>query len=236
MTGAIAVPATALSNGLRVLERTVRNRPEGDRNNILFWATMRALEEGNDPREVIVALGSAAIASGLEPRETQATLKSAYNKAVRQSTPEAPPGKPDEAFLAYAHEISQAYWDANGIVGMNPERTTFTFGSAEAARKWESGEIVTLDTIHEWYERDHESEHEEAEPVRPVPPAAADRYRFTPLPDFLAEQEEAEEWLVNNVIPATALFQFLGQARVIQEHGTAIPPHRRSLRKPVARP
>jgi len=51
---------------------------EGSRNNYLYWAMRTALDEGVPPDEAKVALVGAGKTAGLDEREIQATLRSAY--------------------------------------------------------------------------------------------------------------------------------------------------------------
>jgi hypothetical protein len=62
---------------LDALACAVRSSPEGRRNNHLYWAVRRALEEGIPPRYASLALMGAAIGAGLSEREAAATIGSA---------------------------------------------------------------------------------------------------------------------------------------------------------------
>ena len=76
MSGVVATPR----QGLDYLANYLARRPEGDRNQTLFWATCKALEEGHDPEEVAARMYDAAMTSGLEHRESVATIRSAVNR------------------------------------------------------------------------------------------------------------------------------------------------------------
>ena len=54
---------------------------EGSRNNYLYWAMRRALEEGVPPKFAADYLRPAAIKAGLTDHETKLTLRSAYDAA-----------------------------------------------------------------------------------------------------------------------------------------------------------
>ncbi|HEY1168373.1 MAG TPA: bifunctional DNA primase/polymerase [Candidatus Limnocylindrales bacterium] len=71
-----ADPAAALD----ALACAVRDEREGNRNSLLYWAACRALEEGIRPDIAERVLNRAAIAAGLSPAETDATLRSALKK------------------------------------------------------------------------------------------------------------------------------------------------------------
>lgn len=52
---------------------------EGRRNNYLYWATRRAIEEGIPARHVVKAMQAAAAEAGLEDEETEKTIASALD-------------------------------------------------------------------------------------------------------------------------------------------------------------
>jgi hypothetical protein len=62
---------------LSVLGDAVRRAAEGSRNSFLYWAMRRALEEGIPARVAAMVLEDAATGAGLDPREIQATIRSA---------------------------------------------------------------------------------------------------------------------------------------------------------------
>lgn len=62
---------------LKALALTVQSRTEGYRNNWLYWAARRAIEEGVDPRLARTSLVAAAVESGLDPHEALRTFESA---------------------------------------------------------------------------------------------------------------------------------------------------------------
>lgn len=68
-------PGAAFGRG-HGLVRTVRDAPEGARNNRLHWAACRAWEAGGDP-ELLDLLADAAAAAGLRDGEISATMASA---------------------------------------------------------------------------------------------------------------------------------------------------------------
>jgi hypothetical protein len=70
-------PARALD----ALAVAVRDAGEGHRNRFLYWAARRALEEGIPAPIVTSVLRRAALAAGLDERETQATIRSALEGA-----------------------------------------------------------------------------------------------------------------------------------------------------------
>lgn len=59
----------------------VASRPEGGRNQGLFWAACRMVEHGFDYHSTLGALGPAAAQSGLGEREAVGTIRSAYRRA-----------------------------------------------------------------------------------------------------------------------------------------------------------
>lgn len=64
---------------LGALVTTIENLGEGKRNNYLYWAMRRAIEEGIPPRLAAQALRQAAVRSGLDDHEAKQTLRSAYD-------------------------------------------------------------------------------------------------------------------------------------------------------------
>lgn len=70
-------PATASSSPDR-LAAWVASRPEGARNQGLFWAACRMVEAGHNFDASLAVLGSAARAAGLTEREAETTIRSAY--------------------------------------------------------------------------------------------------------------------------------------------------------------
>lgn len=68
----------------------VASRPEGGRNAGLFWAACRMAEQGHDVQQTAAVLGDAARTAGLDDREADTTIQSAYRIATRLSgTPTA---------------------------------------------------------------------------------------------------------------------------------------------------
>lgn len=65
-------------------------RPEGSRNASLYWAACRCAELGITPQRANEVLGDAARRTGLDPREIEATLRSAYRTQPADLAP-APP-------------------------------------------------------------------------------------------------------------------------------------------------
>ena len=63
----------------------VASRPEGGRNAGLFWAACRMAEQGHDVQQTAAVLGDAARTAGLEDREVDTTIQSAYRIATRMS-------------------------------------------------------------------------------------------------------------------------------------------------------
>lgn len=70
-------PATASSSPER-LAAWVATRPEGARNQGLFWAACRMVEAGHNFDASLAVLGDAARAAGLTEREAETTIRSAY--------------------------------------------------------------------------------------------------------------------------------------------------------------
>jgi hypothetical protein len=62
---------------LDTLARTVARTGEGNRNNMLYWAARRAVEEGIPARATARAMSRAAADAGCTRREVEATLRSA---------------------------------------------------------------------------------------------------------------------------------------------------------------
>lgn len=67
------------------LAEWVATRPEGSRNNGLFWAACRMAEGGHGYDATLAALGDAARVAGLTDREAETTIRSAYRIASRLS-------------------------------------------------------------------------------------------------------------------------------------------------------
>lgn len=61
----------------------VANRPEGARNQGLFWAACRMAETGHRFDVALATLGDAARTTGLSDRESESTIRSAYRIAAR---------------------------------------------------------------------------------------------------------------------------------------------------------
>ena len=76
--GSSKAPAQALD----ALAVAVRDAGEGRRNNFLYWAMRRALEEGIPAPIATKVLLRAALVAGLEESETQATIRSALESAA----------------------------------------------------------------------------------------------------------------------------------------------------------
>lgn len=70
-------PATANSSPDR-LAAWVASRPEGARNQGLFWAACRMVEAGHNFDASLAVLGDAARSAGLTDREAETTIRSAY--------------------------------------------------------------------------------------------------------------------------------------------------------------
>ena len=65
----------------------VAARPEGERNQGLYWASCRLAEAGHDRDDALSVLGPAAERAGLPEREIQVTVASAYRSAHPKSLP-----------------------------------------------------------------------------------------------------------------------------------------------------
>jgi hypothetical protein len=70
--------ASAGIRRLAVLADAVRTAGPGRRNNYLYWAMRRALEEGIPARYAGGELRTIALSAGLERHEAEATIRSAY--------------------------------------------------------------------------------------------------------------------------------------------------------------
>lgn len=68
----------------------VAGRPEGARNNGLFWATCRMAEGGHPYDATLALLSAAASQAGLPEREAETTIRSAYRIASRPSPRTSP--------------------------------------------------------------------------------------------------------------------------------------------------
>ena len=76
-------PLPALGTRPDKLAAWVASRPEGARNQGLFWAACRMAEDGHGPDAALATLGAAARAAGLPGREAETTIRSAYRTAFR---------------------------------------------------------------------------------------------------------------------------------------------------------
>jgi hypothetical protein len=74
----------------RRLERWLAQRGVGERNASLFWASCRLAEHGLAPEHTRATLGEIARQIGLEDREIDATIASAYRTVPRASADGAP--------------------------------------------------------------------------------------------------------------------------------------------------
>lgn len=74
----------------------VATRPEGARNQGLFWAACRLAERGHCVRSSLGILGDAALTTGLTEREIETTIRSAHRTAACLSTGTgpSPPAQP----------------------------------------------------------------------------------------------------------------------------------------------
>ncbi|MFT4261950.1 MAG: bifunctional DNA primase/polymerase [Nocardioides sp.] len=72
------LPSTAARSTPDRLATWVSTRPEGARNQGLFWAACRMVEDGHDLGASLAVLGDAARAAGLSDREAETTIRSAY--------------------------------------------------------------------------------------------------------------------------------------------------------------
>ncbi|OEJ26831.1 hypothetical protein AS594_22435 [Streptomyces agglomeratus] len=77
----VRLPAQAPGRRAVGLVKTVLDAPEGERNNRLYWATLRAYERGSEAAAgIAAALVDAAVSVGLSEREARATVASAERK------------------------------------------------------------------------------------------------------------------------------------------------------------
>lgn len=76
-------PAGMLELGTRPdkLAAWVASRPEGARNQALFWAACRMVEDGHRFDSAATLLGGAAQSAGLPEHEAMTTIRSAYRRA-----------------------------------------------------------------------------------------------------------------------------------------------------------
>lgn len=72
------IAGSGVGNGA-TLVATITSAPHGKRNDLLFWAARRAVEEGHP--DLLDALVQAAAKVGLEPREVERTISSALRGA-----------------------------------------------------------------------------------------------------------------------------------------------------------
>lgn len=81
----IRPPASLTHDGVRPdrLAAWVATRPEGARNQGLFWAACRMAEGGQRYDVALSMLGDAARSAGLPDREAETTIRSAYHIASR---------------------------------------------------------------------------------------------------------------------------------------------------------
>ena len=63
------------------LLEAVRRASEGNRNNMLAWATLQARDEGLKLEDALRELGAAAAEAGLTARETRTTIVQAYRRS-----------------------------------------------------------------------------------------------------------------------------------------------------------
>lgn len=70
--------SAAPKGGMDHLIRWVADRPEGNRNDGLYWAACRAIEGGH--RDLLPSLVDAAVSAGLNEREARATVTSAERR------------------------------------------------------------------------------------------------------------------------------------------------------------
>jgi hypothetical protein len=63
------------------LLEAVRKAAEGNRNNMLAWATLQARDEGLKLEDALRELGAAAAEAGLTARETRTTIVQAYRRS-----------------------------------------------------------------------------------------------------------------------------------------------------------
>ncbi|MEP7021166.1 MAG: hypothetical protein ABI808_10965 [Pseudonocardiales bacterium] len=74
------IRSTPGAGAAAALIRTVREGTDGNRNNVLFWAARRAVDE-NLGEQVLDLIEDAAIATGLPPSEVTRTINSARTQA-----------------------------------------------------------------------------------------------------------------------------------------------------------
>lgn len=80
---AVGTPLTKVSSGRGgAIAAWLATRPEGTRNNALFWAACRYAESAIDQTDAHRQLGSAGQRAGLKPAEIAATIRSAYRIAT----------------------------------------------------------------------------------------------------------------------------------------------------------
>lgn len=77
-------PAGILPSSPDALVRFVGDSQEGERNNRLFWAACRAVEQGAD--HMLPDIAAAAMSTGLEAHAVDNTIKSAINTQPREGS------------------------------------------------------------------------------------------------------------------------------------------------------
>lgn len=77
-------PAPAANARPESLAAWVASRPEGTRNGGLFWAACEMVRHGYDHASTLGTLGPAALRAGLEEREINSTVASAFRRAIRE--------------------------------------------------------------------------------------------------------------------------------------------------------
>ena len=80
----VDVAGTAPAASIEHLVAHVRKQREGNRNNVLYWAANRALDQGGTDLEPLVA---AAVAAGLPENEAQRTVDSAVRRNRSTAAP-----------------------------------------------------------------------------------------------------------------------------------------------------
>ena len=86
-----SMPPVAAGSSPDRLASWVASRPEGARNQGLFWAACRMVEAGHNFDASLAVLGEAARSAGLTEREAETTIRSAYRTTSPsvQRTPSA---------------------------------------------------------------------------------------------------------------------------------------------------
>jgi hypothetical protein len=122
MSGIVFVATRRPTGGLAALAEAVAGEPEGNRNHLLYWATIRAAEEGHDRDDIVDTMLDAAEHAGLTRRERSATLSSAVRYADQHDV-WGTMAEPERLSPEWAKRAYEA-WVAEGSPGYTPEQVS----------------------------------------------------------------------------------------------------------------